>query len=72
MDKTMLNNAFEEQKEEKRNHALRDHFAALAMNAILSDGSCYRRTEPSEIAQRAYQLADAMLVERARKEKSAP
>ena len=41
------------------NITLRDHFAGLAMNAVVGDcNSVYR------VAEVAYQLADAMIAER--------
>lgn len=41
---------------------LRDHFAGLAMQAYLLDGTCFE--EPSDLAMAAYEIADAMLLER--------
>lgn len=44
--------------------SVRDYFAAKAMNGILSDPLI--RDVPEDIAVVAYQLADAMLAERAK------
>lgn len=41
---------------------LRDHFAGLAMQAYLSDNTCFE--EPSDLAMAAYEIADVMILER--------
>lgn len=46
--------------------ALRDHFAGLAMQALLSSGED-RAFIPSFVAENAYMMADAMLAERDKK-----
>lgn len=45
--------------------ALRDYFAAKAMQAQLTYGKC-RDMTPTGIADYAYEFADAMLAERAK------
>ena len=48
---------------------LRDHFAGLAMQALLSSGED-RAFIPSFVAENAYMMADAMLAEREKKDDS--
>lgn len=47
----------------KEELTLRDYFAAKALQGMLADSNL--QAEYSEFARRAYQLADAMLKERA-------
>ena len=41
--------------------SLRDYFAATAMQSIRADESFALRHDPDQVADRAYELADAML-----------
>lgn len=43
---------------------LRDYFAAKAMQGIVSTVPHHSRVDPSDVAEEAYQFADAMLAER--------
>jgi hypothetical protein len=52
-----------------RQEALRDHFAGMAMQALLSSGED-RAFIPSFVAENAYMMADAMLAEREKKDDS--
>jgi hypothetical protein len=45
---------------EARNRALRDEFAGRAMQAILT-GSGWTLTGPIEVAEKAYEYAEAMI-----------
>lgn len=46
--------------------SLRDYFAAKAMQGIVSTVPHHSRVDPSDVAEEAYQFADAMLAERAK------
>ena len=40
---------------------LRDYFAGLAMQSIRADKEFLLRTDPAQVSDRAYDMADAML-----------
>jgi hypothetical protein len=44
--------------------SLRDYFAASIMTGMISTSTSWRSETPEHVAQIAYMLADAMLVER--------
>lgn len=46
--------------------SLRDWFAGMAMQAIRADAAFALRSDPEQVADRAYEQADAMIAERSK------
>jgi hypothetical protein len=55
------NMAFGSTRNEQQGMTLRDYFAAKAMQAINSQAKDYAKAEASDMARKAYMIADAML-----------
>jgi hypothetical protein len=47
--------------EPEKGMALRDYFAAKAMQGMMADGQAFRLVAESTLANTAYEIADAML-----------